>query len=132
LATRLPSPSLRELKQIGADEKFAAAVCVLLEQARERRAAVAGNPVGVSGEAEPDRFLGQEHRDVLALIDRGGADEKPTVTRSASSSPVARLITTLAESGMRPSSLSTRRTVGRKWSVGVAETSQSMAARPNG
>src|SRR5438105_1409241 len=59
-----------------ADEEFPTAVRVLLEQARERGTAVAGDSVCVLGEAEPNRFLGQEHRHLLPLLDCGAADEK--------------------------------------------------------
>jgi hypothetical protein len=39
-------------------------------------AAVAGDPVRVSWQAEAYRFFGQEHRGLFALLDCGAADEK--------------------------------------------------------
>src|SRR5437764_11765309 len=58
-----------------ADEQLAA-VGVLLEQLRERRAALACDRVGVARQCQPYGLLGQEHRDLLALLDRRAADEE--------------------------------------------------------
>src|SRR2546429_7808621 len=59
-----------------ADEQLAAAVGELLEQPRDRRAAVAGDRFGVAGKPEADCLLGEEHRHTPALLERSGADEK--------------------------------------------------------
>src|SRR4051794_23337536 len=51
-----------------ADEQLPALVLVLLEEAGERGAAVAGDGVGVAGQREPDSLLGEEHGDLPALL----------------------------------------------------------------
>jgi hypothetical protein len=56
---RLPPPS-RELR----------------EELFERRAAVAGGPLGVARQREPDRVFRQEHRHPLAALDGRSADEE--------------------------------------------------------
>src|SRR5207249_9053113 len=51
-----------------ADKELPAAVRELLEQACKRGTTIAGNTVRVAGKSEPDRFLGQKHRHLLALL----------------------------------------------------------------
>src|SRR5262245_4589218 len=59
-----------------ADEQLAAAVRVLPKEALERRAPVARLALGLVGQPESHRILGQEHRDLLPLVDRGGPDQE--------------------------------------------------------
>jgi hypothetical protein len=77
-----------------------ATVGVLLEEPGERWAAVAGDALGEAGLGEPDRLLGQEHDRLLALLRRCAATRNATATRSWSSRPVARLMTTLPPSAI--------------------------------
>lgn len=41
-----------------------------------RAPSVAGNALGVAGQPEPYRVLGQEHRELLALLERGAAGQE--------------------------------------------------------
>jgi hypothetical protein len=59
-----------------ADQELSAAVCVLLKQSRERWAAVARDRLGVAGQRETHRLLGQPHRHCLASLGRRAADQE--------------------------------------------------------
>ena len=59
-----------------ADQELAAALGVLLEQVRQRRAAVACDPLRASGQADPDGVLREEHHDLLAARHGRGGDEE--------------------------------------------------------
>src|SRR6266540_2003872 len=58
------------------DEELAASCRVLLEESRERRAAVAGDGFGIARKPEPDRLLRQEHCHLLALLQGRTADKE--------------------------------------------------------
>src|ERR671931_669358 len=58
------------------DQQLATAVRELLEQPRQRRAAVTGDRVGDAGQRQADGFLRQEHHDLLALLHGRPADEE--------------------------------------------------------
>jgi len=60
----------------GADEKLPAAIGVLLEEPGEGRAAVTRDAHRVVRQGEADRLFGEEHRYLLALLDRTAANEE--------------------------------------------------------
>src|SRR5919197_3635685 len=58
------------------DEELSAALGELCEEPRDRRAAVAGDRLGVSGKGKANGLLGQEHRHLLAALERCTSDEE--------------------------------------------------------
>src|SRR5262245_9256237 len=58
------------------DEKLAAAVRELLEEPQERRAAVAGDALSLSGQRQPDGVFEEEHHHLLALLQRSSCHEE--------------------------------------------------------
>jgi hypothetical protein len=79
----------------GAGEQFAAALGELREDAFERRAAVAGLADRGPWEPELDGVLGENIATCLPFAVAAWPTRKATRTRSGSSIPVARLMTTL-------------------------------------
>jgi hypothetical protein len=76
LETRLASSTPRELTQNGQARSSPPLLRELFEDRRQRWAAFAGDPDRDFGSREPDSLLCEEHRDLLALVERGAGDEE--------------------------------------------------------
>src|SRR5512132_1184395 len=118
----------------GTDEQLSASVSELLEQPGDRRAAVAGDRLSVSGQGKANRLFGQEHRHLLALLECRTSDEERDGHPLAVVESGGEIDDDLGCIRHRPSSvarqqtwllLTMRRTVCRARRFSFAETSQS-------
>jgi hypothetical protein len=76
LAVSWPSSSLPAAKQIGQTSSSPPPSAYCANRRARGRAAVARYGLGVPGQRQPDRLLGEEHRDALALLERGARHQE--------------------------------------------------------